>query len=462
MRRVAMLLLFLTAQLALMPALTPASMSAMAQPQGQRPAIPLPTPPGGAQQGGGQQGGGQQGGTQQDRSVIVINRANVAVTTLYVSSTEEDNWGTNRLTGQPLAAGRSLPVRLGLTRNCRFDLQVTYADGKIEERRDQDVCRNRIVMFDGSKAAMPVDRTERKIIILNRSPRTIKQVFLSPKTATNWGDDALGGTIASGEESELTYRGDCIVDVRIVFDNASAEERREADLCDRRSILIAPGWTTADEIPTTESDLPRAAGTPAAAGGTGEEVLVVNITGKTIEELYVFPDGAADEGRDRLGNDTLEDASNVRIRLDRRGACNFSVHGVFSDAPGQLRMTGVDLCAGREIRLDGAGVVSPGGSGSAATATRPGAVAPVGAPSAGITRLRNAGPAPVVAVFADPAGTPRSDDRLGDRQLGAGETFDLALPVAGQCKYHLVVIYRDGRNTEADVDLCATRELALP
>ena len=189
---------------------------------------------------------------------------------------------------------------------------------------------------------------------------------------------------------------------------------------------------------------------------------MVNITGKTIEELYVFPDGAADEGRDRLGNDTLEDASNVRIRLDRRGACNFSVHGVFSDAPGQLRMTGVDLCAGREIRLDGAGVVSPGGSGSAATATRPGAVAPVGAPAAGITRLRNAGPAPVVAVFADPAGTPRSDDRLGDRQLGAGETFDLALPVAGQCKYHLVVIYRDGRNTEADVDLCATRELALP
>ena len=106
MRRVAMLLLFLTAQLALMPAL--------AQPQGQRPAIPPVTPPGGA----------QQGGAQQDRTVMVINRASVAVTTLYVSSTEEDNWGTNRLTGQPLAAGRSIPVRLGAGPRCSNSMRL--------------------------------------------------------------------------------------------------------------------------------------------------------------------------------------------------------------------------------------------------------------------------------------------------------------------------------------------------
>lgn len=393
-----------------------------------------------------------QAGPAQDRAANVINRATVAITTLYVSSTEEDNWGTNRLSAQPLAAGRSLQVRLGQGRHCRFDMQAVYSDGKVEERRDHDVCRNRQVIFDGSKAALPVDRTERKVTILNRSPRTIKQVFLSPKSAANWGDDMLGGTIAAGADSEVTYRGECVVDVRVVFDNSSAEERREADLCNQATVVIAPGWTTTDEIPATEADLPRL-GAAAASGGGGEgaEMTVVNITGKTVEELYVFPDGAAEEGPDRLGNDTLDDGSSHKFRLDRRGACTFTVRGVLANNAGELRMRGVDLCATGEIRLDGSAVTVAG-------APAP----PAGPPPPGVTRLRNGGQVPAVAVFADPQGIPRTEDRLGDQLLRAGGTFDLALPVAGQCRYRLVVIYRDGRNAELDADLCATRELALP
>lgn len=427
-----------------------------AQRPGTPPASPAPAAP-------------QQATPQQDRAANVINRTAVAITTLYVSSTEEDNWGTNRITGQPLAAGRSFQVRLGQGRHCRFDLQAVYTDGKVEERRDQDVCRNRQVVFDGTKAAMPVDRTERKVTILNRAPRTIKQVFLSPKSASNWGDDMLGGTIAPGEDSEVTYRGECVVDVRIVFDNTSAEERREADLCNQATVVIAPGWTTTDAIPATEADLPRG-GAPAAAApdGVGTEMTVVNITGKPVEELYVFADGAAEEGPDRLGSDTLDDGANHRFRLDRRAACHFTVRGVLANNAGELRIRGVDLCASTEIRLDGSMVVTPASpnatppSPPSGSAQRVPPAPPAGPPASGVTRLRNGGAVPAVAVFADPQGSPRGDDRLGERMLRAGETFDLAPPVAGQCRYRVVVIYRDGRNAELDADLCATRELALP
>ena len=403
----------------------------------------------------------------QERAANVMNRAVVAITTLYVSSTEEDNWGSNRLAGQPLPAGRSFQVRLGMGRHCRFDLQAVYSDGKLEERRDQDLCRNRQVIFDGSKAVLPADRTERKIILQNRAPRSIKQVFISAKNASNWGDDVLSGLLARGEESELTYRGECVVDLRVVFDNSSAEERREADICDRTHVVIGPGWTTTDEIPSTEADLPLANPAVATRAETGEEMTVVNVTGRTVEELYVFPEGAANEGPDRFGSDVVEDGGNHRFRLDRRGACHFTVRGVYANSAGDVRLRDVDLCASTEIRLEtGAASSPPASARPASPAPAPQAASPAPVPTspppAGVTRLRNAGAVPIVAMFADPAGSPRSTDRLGDAVLDSDATFDLALPVAGQCRYRITVIYRNGRNAEADADLCATRELTLP
>jgi hypothetical protein len=40
------------------------------------------------------------------------------------------------------------------------------------------------------------------------------------------------------------------VDIRVVFENRAAEERRGVDLCRRASLSIEPGWTTTDELPS--------------------------------------------------------------------------------------------------------------------------------------------------------------------------------------------------------------------
>jgi hypothetical protein len=53
-----------------------------------------------------------------------------------------------------------------------------------------------------------------------------------------------------GENGTISYRGSCTVDIRVVFENRAAEERRGVDLCRRASLSIEPGWTTTDELPS--------------------------------------------------------------------------------------------------------------------------------------------------------------------------------------------------------------------
>jgi len=220
------------------------------------PALAQPPRPGGAQ--------------PRDRVITVLNRASQAISALLVSGSQEDEWGLNRLSGPALAPGRSFRVRLGRVRDCAYDFQVTYGDGKVEERRDQDACRGRQVVFDGSHAAALADRTEREVLLLNRAPRRIRQVFLSPREATSWGDDLLAlGRLESGADTRLTYRGECVVDLRVVFENNGAEERREVDLCNHPTMMIAPGWTTTDDVAVSEAVLSQTRPASAPLGPLG-------------------------------------------------------------------------------------------------------------------------------------------------------------------------------------------------
>jgi hypothetical protein len=197
------------------------------------------------------------GGVQpRERVITILNRASQPISALLVSGFEEDDWGLNRLGVPALAPGRSFRVRLGRVRDCAYDLQVTYDDGRVEEKRGQDACRGRRIVFDGAHAALLADRTERQMLLLNRARRTVRQVFFSPKEATSWGDDLLApGRLESGADARLTYRGECVVDLRVVFDNNSAEERREVDLCGHPTVMIAPGWTTRDDMQVSEAVL---------------------------------------------------------------------------------------------------------------------------------------------------------------------------------------------------------------
>ena len=391
-----------------------------------------------------------------DRVITILNRAPQAITTLFVSASTEDEWGINRLSIPSLATTRSFQYRLG-GRDCKYDFQVTYADKRVEEKRDQDICRSRQIVFDATSAKAPDTGPERTVTVRNRTPRPITKIFISPKSTTSWGDDVLKGNLAGGADQDVRYRGECIADLRIVYDNDSAEERREIDFCANTTAYIVPGWTITDEMPTKETDIPNFS--EARTAQTGEPLTVINHTGKTIEYLYVFPDGADAEGPDRLGNNTLDDQDRFEFRVDRGDKCQFTLRGEYTNSGGEIRLSGVDLCRENEVTLsnDPADRSAPGAA-TPRVPSRP----PEGPIAPGTARLRNRGAAEAVAVFADPVGAERTLDRLGDRSLEPGDSFDITPPVAGQCAYQLVVLYRDGRKGEGKADLCGGAEVVLP
>lgn len=279
-----------------------------------------------------------------EREVVVHDATARPLNELYVSPAGDDAWGDDRLGDRQVAPGEYARIRLGRTRDCLFDLLAVYDDASREERRGIDLCRSRAVGFDGSTLVrLPDPGAQRHLVtIANGGPRLIQQVFISPADSGDWGDDLLAASISVAGRANLTYRGACVADLRAVFDNRSAEERRGLDLCALGGITVAPGWTTADQ-PTV----------PGGAGGDPVALTVTNHAGHVARELYVSPDTPRQErGGDLLGGRLLADGAHIVVEVARpRGTCTFVAHVVFGGKLPDQDVAGVDLCRAATLNL---------------------------------------------------------------------------------------------------------------
>jgi hypothetical protein len=77
----------------------------------------------------------------QTQPVRVVNGAPVSATGLSGTTA----WGVNLLAGQPLPPGASLSIQLGDGSGCRFALRLVTRDGWDGNRRNVDVCAERLV-----------------------------------------------------------------------------------------------------------------------------------------------------------------------------------------------------------------------------------------------------------------------------------------------------------------------------
>jgi hypothetical protein len=281
------------------------------------------------------------------RSLEVVNASGRPVYQLRVSPTDIEQWGEDRLGNSVIPPGASFRVSLGRTAACLFDVQVTYDNVSSEERSAVDVCRLRTVAFDGSTAALPPDpfAALRTVSFANQTGRTIQQVFISPESVDQWGDNLATPTgIPQGTIGSVTYRGGCVADLRLVYDNRAAEERRNVDICATPAMLIRPGWLTAPKIEAPPASLPPG------------RITLRNRTGRTVTELYLAPEGAGSPpSRDLLGDAVLPADGQVTVPFARGDACRFVARILYGGDRGEREQRGIDLCHGSTVVLNSLG-----------------------------------------------------------------------------------------------------------
>jgi len=176
-----------------------------------------------------------QASAQSDPSFNLVNRSGQVINEIYVSPTREPNWGRDLLGTATLADGRSFPVRLAPSAGCRQDIRVVYADGRPEERRNQDTCGITQIVFGTARAPQAAggEGANPSFNLVNRGRAPIREVYVSSVRDSDWGQDRLGaGPLAIGQHLPVRLPlGDCSNDVRIVWMDGRAEERRALDTC---------------------------------------------------------------------------------------------------------------------------------------------------------------------------------------------------------------------------------------
>jgi hypothetical protein len=372
-----------------------------------------------------------------NRDVTVQNETDMVLRELYLAAPGAAERGPDRLGAETVSPGANLRIRLGRTRDCAFDVTAVYADGSEEVRRRVDICRTpRLVLGDPS---IPW----REVAVANRSNVLLRELYASraasgdasPRGPDAWGPDRLGAEVIDpGAEFRLRLRSrDCVFDLRAVYGDEREEVKERQDLCANRSIAF------------DRSGIPR---------GPRRGAILANRHLATVQEIYVSPSAESDWGPDRLGSRTLPVGEDATAEWD--GPCEVDIRIVFPNGGAEERRE-LDACENPRI------VLRPGW----VLATEVGEEGPVASPEAertlpGGLRLRNAGPLPIIEVYAAPPGAPRGEDRLGAEILPIGETLEVTPPDANACAADLVVVFRDGREvTRPGVDLCAGEEIEV-
>lgn len=187
---------------------------------------------------------GAQPAEKPNPSFNVVNRATQAINELYASAGGQSNWGRDRLGERTVAPGATFAVRLPADGNCVYDVRVVYADGVSEERRNLNTCNLDNVIFPnaggrndgGGRRAPGAGRAAADtpaFRLVNRGRSEVNNFYASLPSEDDWGEDRLGdATVAAGQSKMIRLPvGECVYDVRIVYANGEATEKRRVNLC---------------------------------------------------------------------------------------------------------------------------------------------------------------------------------------------------------------------------------------
>ena len=195
-----------------------------------------------------------------DPSFNLVNRGSRVIYEAYASPSSDSNWGPDRLGQNVIPAGRSFVIRLPQG-ECIYDVRIVYdrQGGPAEERRNINLCNMTELAFDGrgqqQQGAQPPQQPQQppqgqaptqgargnpSFNLVNQGQQPVREVYASLTTDQNWGPDRLGNDmVAPGAVYPVRLpEGDCMYDVRVVYQNGQAQERRGVNLCEITNVVL--------------------------------------------------------------------------------------------------------------------------------------------------------------------------------------------------------------------------------
>ena len=196
-----------------------------------------------------------------DPSFRLVNNTRHVVLEVFASGANERNWGQNRLGTETIAAGANHIVRLPLG-SCENDVRIVYQGGLAEERRRVNTCNLTDLQLP-LVANAPVQQAQPRqapqpqqpqaqprqvqpqppqggpttgnpsFNLLNQSNRVIEEFYASAASARDWGQDRLGDAVVQpgGSFAVQLPQGECVYDLRAVFQGGGNQERRGVNTC---------------------------------------------------------------------------------------------------------------------------------------------------------------------------------------------------------------------------------------
>ena len=179
----------------------------------------------------------------QNPSFNLANRGAIAIRELFVTPGGNANWGQNRLDGKngnatAIAPGATYLVRRRTDTNCVFDIKVVFADGRAEERKGVNTCATEEVAIGAAMSTAINPATGKSgddpsIKLFNRAARPVIEFSAVPAGGGGSASNRLGDKLPpdTTRNIALPRDGNCIFDLRAVFEGGRSVERKHVNLC---------------------------------------------------------------------------------------------------------------------------------------------------------------------------------------------------------------------------------------
>jgi hypothetical protein len=179
----------------------------------------------------------------------LVNASGMTIQEAYVSPSRLPNWGPDILGASVLPPGQQVWVTPHFG-DCILDVRVRYANGAEDTRMGVNACGLSRIVFGGGAGARiggagatiaPAPVGNPSFTFVNQSGATIRELYVSLSSDRNWGPDRLGANVLAPGQSisiSLPATGVCTVDMRVVYMNGAAAERRGVETCS----ITGYGW----------------------------------------------------------------------------------------------------------------------------------------------------------------------------------------------------------------------------